>query len=133
MKTKYPIATVMPYGPDDKTVTKLVVGILPSEKETKASVVERWVATDVTSNAKVATEMHAFMRSHGVKTVATATVVMGCPHEEGEDFPDGGDCPFCPSWKGKQGSGTDDERWNRLKAVRLERLEFSYKFWLPQP
>jgi hypothetical protein len=30
---------------------------------------------------------------------------MGCPHEEGKDFPVGGDCPFCPYWKGKQGSG----------------------------
>ena len=29
---------------------------------------------------------------------------MGCPHEEGEDFPEGEDCPFCPFWKGKQGS-----------------------------
>ena len=29
---------------------------------------------------------------------------MGCPHEEGEDFPLGEDCPFCPFWKGKQGS-----------------------------
>ena len=26
---------------------------------------------------------------------------MGCPREEGEDFPMGGDCPFCPFWKGK--------------------------------
>lgn len=30
---------------------------------------------------------------------------MGCPHEEGEDFPVGENCPFCPFWKGKQGSG----------------------------
>lgn len=29
---------------------------------------------------------------------------IGCPHEEGEDFPSGEDCPFCPFWKGKQGS-----------------------------
>jgi hypothetical protein len=29
---------------------------------------------------------------------------MGCPHEEGEDFPEGGDCPFRPFWRGKQGS-----------------------------
>jgi hypothetical protein len=28
----------------------------------------------------------------------------GCPHEEGEDFPHGEDCPFCPFWRGKQGS-----------------------------
>jgi hypothetical protein len=28
---------------------------------------------------------------------------MGCPHEEGEDFSVGEDCPFCPFWAGKQG------------------------------
>jgi hypothetical protein len=33
---------------------------------------------------------------------------MGCPHEEGEDFPDGEDCPFCPFWAGKQGSNRRD-------------------------
>jgi hypothetical protein len=32
---------------------------------------------------------------------------MGCPHEEGQDFPHGEDCPFCPFWKGKQGSAAD--------------------------
>jgi len=28
--------------------------------------------------------------------------VIGCPHEEGIDYPLGEDCPFCPFWKGKQ-------------------------------
>src|SRR5438270_621056 len=38
------------------------------------------------------------------QTVAMSEGNLGCPHEEGEDFPLGGDCPFCPFWKGKQGS-----------------------------
>jgi hypothetical protein len=33
---------------------------------------------------------------------------MGCPHEEGLDFPVGEDCPFCPFWKGKQGNNQKD-------------------------
>ena len=32
-----------------------------------------------------------------------AEIVVGCPHEEGIDFPLGGDCPLCPFWNGKQG------------------------------
>jgi len=32
------------------------------------------------------------------------TVANLYPYEEGEDFPPGEDCPFCPFWKGKQGS-----------------------------
>jgi len=130
MRVKYPVATVAPYGLNDKTVTKLAVGIIPSEGA-EASVVEQWVGTQVASDEKVAREIHAFMRLHGVKTVLTATVVMGCPHEEGKDFPPGQDCPFCPFWKGKQGSGTSDQRWDNLKYLRAERLGLSYKFWLP--
>jgi hypothetical protein len=129
VKQKYPLATVMPYGPNDKAVTKLVLGVHlapEAEPETKS-----WGGTDIVADPKVAREMYQFMRSRGVKTVITATVVMGCPHEEGEDFPDGGDCPFCPFWKGKQGSGTPDTRWANLKAIRVEELGFSYKFWLP--
>jgi len=33
---------------------------------------------------------------------------IGCPHEEGLDFPEGEDCPFCPFWKGKQGSNESE-------------------------
>ena len=45
---------------------------------------------------------------HGVKQVAMSQGNLGCPHEEGEDFPLGEDCPFCPFWKGKQGSNRRD-------------------------
>jgi len=132
LRIKYPLAAVTPYGPDDKTVTKLTVGIIPNAQADDVSVLDRWVGTNVASDEKVAKEMYAFMRSYGVKTVTTATVVMGCPHEEGEDFPDGQDCPFCPFWKGMQGSGAADHlRWENLKSLRTERLEFSYRFWLP--
>ena len=130
-KIKYPLATVTPYGPDDKTVIKLAVGIIPNEESSDTGAMNRWVGTDIVDNPKVAKEMYEFMRSHNVKTVTTATVVMGCPHEEGQDFPKGEDCPFCPFWKGKQGSGGNDSlRWQRLQSIRVERLEPSYRFWL---
>lgn len=45
-----------------------------------------------------------FFRQHGVRTVAMSKGNMGCPHEEMLDLPLGEDCPFCPFWKGKQGS-----------------------------
>jgi len=129
---KYPLATVTPYGPDDKAVTKLAVGILPTANHTQVTALERWVATDIASNEAIARKIYSFMKAHGVKTVATATVVMGCPHEEGEDFPEGEHCPFCPFWRGKQGSATDDSRWDRLKSLRVEKLAFHYRFWLPR-
>jgi len=67
-------------------------------------IIKRWVVTGVTTNPKVQQEMKDFFHQHGVKSVAVSDGNMGCPHEEGLDFPRGEDCPFCPFWKGKQGS-----------------------------
>lgn len=130
-RIKYPIATVIPYGPDDRTVTKLVASVSYAEDRDDDGPMELWVGTSVASDPAVARKMYLFMKSHGVKTVVTAPAILGCPHEEGPDFPSGGDCPFCPFWKGKQGSGTDDSRWDAVQYVRVERLASSYRFWLP--
>ena len=75
---------------------------------TAEPIVQRWVATDVTTNPKVQNEIQAFFKKHGVKSVVMTDGNMGCPHEEGLDFPHGEDCPFCPFWKGKQGSNRKD-------------------------
>jgi hypothetical protein len=56
------------------------------------------------ANPKVAEQIKAFFAAHGVVKVATSDGILGCPHEEGEDFPEGEDCPFCPFWRGKQGT-----------------------------
>ena len=69
---------------------------------------ERWVGTNVTTSPKVREELQEFFAQHGVEQVVTTEGNMGCPHEEGEDFPVGEDCPFCPFWKGKQGSKRRD-------------------------
>jgi SEC-C motif len=99
---KYPFGTMAFYGPDDKTTTKIAAGVFTSQNSD--AVIKRWVATDVTTNPKIQREIKEFFEQHGVKSVAMSEGNMGCPHEEGEDFPDGEYCPFCPFWKGKQGS-----------------------------
>jgi hypothetical protein len=103
---QYPIGTVVLYGPDDKKTTKIAAGVILHVGA--EAIIERWVATDVTTNPKVQQEMKDFFLQHGVKSVAMSEGNMGCPHEEGEDFPHGEDCPFCPFWKGKQGSNKKD-------------------------
>jgi hypothetical protein len=70
------------------------------------AIIERWVGTEVKESPKVQREIQEFFAKHGVKSVAATDRNMGCPHEEGEDFPEGEDCPFCPFWKGKQGSNS---------------------------
>jgi hypothetical protein len=103
---KLPMGTVALYGPDDKTTTKIAAAVfLTKDSE---PIIKRWVATDVTTNPKVQQELKDFFVQHGVKSVAMTDENMGCPHEEGLDFPQGGDCPFCPFWKGKQGSNQED-------------------------
>ena len=105
-RPEYPIGTVALYGPDDKTTTKIAAGVITSP--TAEPIIMRWVATDVTTSPKVKWEIQEFFNAHGVKSVAMSEGNMGCPHEEGEDFPDGEDCPFCPFWAGKQGSNRRD-------------------------
>ena len=104
---QFPIGTIAYYGPDDKITTKIVAGVI--KKEGAEAIIKRWVATDVTTSPKVQKEIARFFKKYGVQRVGMSEGNMGCPHEEGEDFPVGGDCPFCPFWKGKQGSGAKEE------------------------
>jgi hypothetical protein len=36
-----------------------------------------------------------------VHSVAMVEAIIGCPHEEGIDYPTGESCPHCPFWKGR--------------------------------
>jgi len=105
-RPEYPIGTVAFYGPNDTITTKIAAAVITSP--TAEPILMRWMATDVTTNPKVQREMLEFFGQHGVKSVAMSEGNMGCPHEEGEDFPNGEDCPFCPFWAGKQGSNRRD-------------------------
>ena len=101
-RPEYPIGTVALYGPDDKITTKIAAGVITSPNA--EPILMRWMATDVAKQPKVQRELREFFEQHGVKSVAMSEGNMGCPHEGGEDFPNGEDCPFCPFWAGKQGS-----------------------------
>ncbi len=94
------------YGPDDQVTTKIAAAVIV--RDGAEPIIKRWVSTDVTTSPKVQKEIQEFFQQHGVKTVAMTEGNMGCPHEEGEDFPVGEDCPFCPFCKGKQGSNQRD-------------------------
>src|SRR5688500_7630825 len=96
---RFPIGTVAYYGPDDKTTTKIAAGVIL--REGGEVILERFVGTDVVRDAKVAERIKQFFAKHGVKSVVVTDGNLGCPHEEGLDFPRGRDCPFCPFWAGK--------------------------------
>jgi hypothetical protein len=101
--SKFPLGTLCLYGPDDKVTTKLVAAVIT--RLGAEPILERWVGTGVKNDPKVVEQIkQLFLRNH-VKKVVMTDGNLGCPHEEGEDFPRGGDCPFCPFWSGKQGTG----------------------------
>jgi hypothetical protein len=61
---------------------------------------ERWLSeeTDVRSDVAIAEQIGEFIERHGAKSVALADRIIGCPYEEGIDYPDGTACPQCPFW-----------------------------------
>ncbi len=99
---KFPVGTVAFYGPNDQSTTKIVAGVI--RREGAEPILQRWVGTNVVHNPKIKRQMQEFFRQYKVKNVVASEGNMGCPHEEGQDFPHGEDCPFCPYWSGKQGS-----------------------------
>lgn len=95
----YPLATVAFYGPTDRVATKVTVGIIQAEGR-DAEPLQRWFSdgSDVRSDAAIARAVGEFIDTHLAKTVVLADRIMGCPHEEGVDYPLGATCPECPFW-----------------------------------
>jgi hypothetical protein len=42
-----------------------------------------------------------FIRLNGARSVVTTDGIIGCPHEEGIDYPEGKVCPQCPFWENR--------------------------------
>lgn len=98
----YPVATVAYYGPDNRRATKAAVGIIPAEGE-DPDILERWFsdARDIRRDHRVNEQVLRFIRSHDVRSVVMTDGIVGCPHEEGIDYPEGEVCPHCPFWAGR--------------------------------
>ena len=98
----YPIATVAFYGPDDRRASKVAVGIVADESGDVVEM-ERWFVdeTDARSDLDVGEAIQAFIRSQEVRSVVITDRIIGCPHEEGIDYPEGQVCPECPYWIGR--------------------------------
>jgi hypothetical protein len=102
----YPLVTVAFYGPDDRHASKAVAGLVPSEG-VELTDVERWFAheEDARDDLEIAGGLAQFVERHGAKTVVLADRIIGCPHEEGVDYPEGQKCLRCPFWANR-------DRWS---------------------
>jgi hypothetical protein len=129
-EVQYPLATLACYGPDDRTVTKVAVGIF--ESEDAEPVIERWLGPGVMTDPEVQAQIADFLGAHGVQQVVVTEGVLGCPHEEGIDFPAGQECPYCPFWRGKQGIQVADEAqdadpYREMKTLTRQRLRLVWE------
>ncbi|HVN54912.1 MAG TPA: hypothetical protein VMT46_11330 [Anaerolineaceae bacterium] len=97
-KTGYPIVTIAYYGPDDQFASKVVVGFIASQGAT--TVVRKWFAdaVDARKDEKIQMEMAEYIEYNRPYRITMMDRIIGCPHEEGIDYPEGEVCPQCPFW-----------------------------------
>ncbi len=100
------MATVAFYGPDDQHATKVAVGLVRVEGA-EADPLERWFSeqTDARSDVVIARQIAEFIATHAAKSVVLVDGIIGCPHEERIDYPEGVACPQCPFWANR-------DRWS---------------------
>jgi|GEM_PF-277566 len=106
----YPIATIAFYGPDDELATKVAVAIVPSD-DGEVRDVERWLVDigDVRDDDTIGAAVLELVRASDARSIVMVDRILGCPHEEGVDYPEGTPCPRCPFW-------ADRDRWAGLIA-----------------
>ena len=95
----YPAATVAYYGPTDRHASKVVVGIFAAEGA--EAELHKWNRsdTDVRQDPQVLADIMTLVETRDVKSIVVTDRIIGCPHEEGIDYPDGQSCPQCPFWE----------------------------------
>ncbi len=98
----YPLGTIAYYGPDGRRASKVAAGIVVDDDGDPVDL-ERWFSddTDVREDVGIQQQVFAFLKQHQVKSVVMADRIIGCPHEEGKDYPDGEVCPRCPYWENR--------------------------------
>jgi len=98
----YPVATIAFYGPTADLATKIAVSVIPDARN-QPDLLERWFSegTDIRHDDKIGEKVFAFLRMHEVRSVVAADRIIGCPHEEGIDYPNGKSCPQCSYWAGR--------------------------------
>lgn len=118
----FPAATVAFYGPDDTRATRVVVSIVPGKGEEPTHQVSfAGDAPDLREDPWVGEKVMAFVEKHEAASVVVAEEVLGCPHEEGVDYPAGGACAACPFWSEKDRWAATKERLGAAKGELLTR------------
>lgn len=104
----FPVEMIAFYGPDNRRASKLAAAVIMGDGEEPAGL-RRWTSEgcDLRRDSQVLEEVSYFFKAHGVRSVGMIDGIIGCPHEEGVDYPEGEVCPVCPFWAGR-------DRWTGL-------------------
>ncbi|MGR5246887.1 hypothetical protein ACP3VU_19705 [Vibrio sp. PNB23_22_6] len=63
---------------------------------------KKWFSSsDIRKSEMVLKEVLEFIDENSAKTVGMVEEIIGCPHEEGIDYPKGEYCPECTFWRGR--------------------------------
>jgi hypothetical protein len=102
VRGRYPLATIAAYGPDTTLATKLVVSVVERPGQDDPTAMRSWTtqAVDVRHDPTIAADVADFIQQHDAKRTVSPDRIIGCPHEEGIDYPMGRTCPRCPFWVG---------------------------------
>ncbi|WP_185233379.1 hypothetical protein [Teredinibacter franksiae] len=97
----YPIATIAFYGPNNIKASKVVCAIIPHDGA-EAGPIKKWFSiSDIRKSEKTMGEILIFIEENHANTVGMMDGIIGCPHEEGIDYPIGEFCPECEYWSGR--------------------------------
>lgn len=97
----FPMATIAYYGPNNKVSTKVVCGVIKFDGG-DVDPIKKWFSkTEIRTSEKVLGEVLSFINEQGIKSVVVNENIMGCPHEEDIDYPEGESCPKCNYWAGR--------------------------------
>ncbi|PYX83981.1 MAG: hypothetical protein DMG70_07895 [Acidobacteria bacterium] len=103
----YPVATLAFYGPTADFASKVAVAVFRTEGG-EPEVLERFFSegADARFDEGIGERVLSVIQSHRVQSVVMTDSIIGCPHEEGVDYPEGTSCPQCPFWAGR-------DRWTQ--------------------
>ncbi len=96
----FPVATIAYYGPNDRVATKVVVSFA-KDPDGETAEMERWTSdgSDLREDPASIDRIITLLDRWRPKSVVSPDRIIGCPHEEGIDYPEGEACPECPFWE----------------------------------
>jgi len=75
---------------------------------------------EIRHDSFVGEKVSEFLRQNQVRSIVVAEGILGCPHEEGIDYPEGKSCPQCRYWAGRD--RFTQERIQQISDCRLRPL-----------